>query len=192
MKLLQKNKLSKKIIYKIAQKRTQSLLKKIEPFLKEGDKILDIGAGTCSLCEDLEKKDYQVFPLDVQNLSLIDHINPLIYNGDKIPYENDEFNKALILTVLHHTKDPEKIIKEAKRVAKEIIIIEDVYSNPLHQYITYFFDSLLNFEFFNHPHSNKNNREWQETFEKLGLKLLDTQYHRSFFVFKHATYYLQK
>jgi len=70
-----------------------------------------------------------------------------LYDGKKIPYDDDSFDVALLITVLHHTPHPEKILQEAQRVAKKIVLVEDVYSTVFHKYVTYFFDSLVNFEF---------------------------------------------
>ena len=168
------------------------MVKKIQSFLDKKDLILDIGSGTCNVCEILSNKGYKITPLDVQNLSFVNNMKPVIYDGNKIPFNDNRFDKSLILTVLHHTPEPEKILYEAKRVSKKIIIIEDIYVNWLHKYVTYFFDSLLNLEFAGHPHTNKDDKQWKKTFEKLGLKLIDVKYNYSLLVFKHATYYLEK
>jgi len=192
IQFLQKNKFFRKIIYKAGYARARDMVQKIQSFLDKKDLILDIGSGTCNICEILSNKGYKITPLDVQNLSFVDYMNPIIYDGTKIPFNDDKYDKSLILTVLHHTPEPEKILREAKRVSKRIIIIEDIYTNWLHKYVTYFFDSLLNLEFVGHPHTNKNDKQWKKTFEKLGLKLIDVKYNYSFLVFKHAIYYLEK
>ena len=192
LSFLQKNKFFRRIIYKAGKARAEGMVKKLILFYKKNDIILDIGSGTCNVCEILLQKGYKINPLDVQDLSFVNNLKPILYDGNRIPYDNNKFGIALILTVLHHTPNPEKILKEAKRVSKRIIIIEDVYSNWFHKYITYFFDSLLNLEFIGHPHTNKNDKQWKEAFKKLGLKLIKVKYNRSFLVFKHATYYLKK
>ncbi|KKQ80603.1 MAG: Methyltransferase type 11 [Parcubacteria group bacterium GW2011_GWC2_38_7] len=189
---LQQNKFCKKIIYKIAKGRATDLIGRIKPLLNKSDKILDIGAGTCNVYELLLNENYQVTALDVQNLSFIDNLNPIIYDGVTMPFPDNSFDTAIILTVLHHTPNPELILAEAKRVSKKIIIIEDIYSNIFEKYLTYFFDSLLNFEFAGHPHTNKSDKEWKETFTKLGLKLIASKRKRSLLVFNHATYLLEK
>ena len=192
IQFLQKNKFFRKIIYKTGNARAKDMINKIQAHLKKDDLIVDIGSGTCNICEILLNKGYNIAPLDVQNLSFVNNLKPVIYDGNKIPFNDDQFNKSLILTVLHHTSEPEKILREAKRVSKRIIIIEDIYTNWFHKYVTYFFDSLLNLEFVGHPHTNKNDEQWKKTFEKLGLKLIDAKYNYSLLVFKHATYYLEK
>ena len=192
IKFLQNNKFFRRIIYKVGRARAMEMFNRIAPFLKNKDFILDLGCGTCNVSEVLSESGYKIMLLDIQNLSFVDNMKPIIYDGDRIPFDNNKFDKALILTVLHHTPNPEKILNEAKRVSKGIIIIEDIYSNWLHEYITYFFDSLLNLEFISHPHTNKSDAQWKKTFEKLGLNLIDAKYKYSFLVFKQATYYLEK
>ena len=192
IQFLQKNKHFRKIIYKAGDARARDMIKKIQSFLDKKDLILDIGSGTCNVCEILSNEGFKITPLDVQDLSFVNNMKPVIYDGNNIPFNDDKFDKSLILTVLHHTPEPEKILQEAKRVSKRVICIEDIYINWLHKYVTYFFDSLLNLEFAGHPHNNKNDEQWKKTFEKLGLKLIDVKYNYSFFVFKHATYYLEK
>lgn len=192
IRTLQRNKLLRKIIYRSGDARARDLIRRIQPFLDKEDLILDIGSGTCNICEVLSKKGFKITPLDVQDLSFVDNMKPVIYDGNRIPFNDDVFDKSLLLTVLHHTHEPERILREAKRVSKRIIIIEDIYKNWLHRYVSYFFDSLLNLEFVGHPHNNKNDRQWKETFEHLGLELVDAKYNHSYLVFAHATYYLEK
>ena len=76
--------------------------------------------------------------------------------------------------------------------ASRIIIMEDIYSNSLQKYLTFFVDSLVNLEFSDHPHSNKTDEEWRELFRKNGLKLVDAKYHRFLLFFRQVTYYLEK
>jgi hypothetical protein len=97
-----------------------------------------------------------------------------------------------LITVLHHTKDPVGLLKEASRVSKSVVIMEDIYDNNFQKYLTYFFDSLVNFEFIGHPHSNKSDQEWKKEFRDLNLKLIDTRYGKIWGVFNEAFYYLKK
>lgn len=192
VKFLQENKFFRNIIYKIGKARANDMINKIKPFLNKNDHILDIGAGTCNVCEILLEEGYNATPLDIQNLSFVNKIKPILYDGDKIPFGDNKFDIALIFTVLHHMPYHEKIILEAKRVSKRIIIMEDIYTNIFNKYITYFFDSLVNLEFSGHPHTNKNDKLWKETFDKLRLKIIEARYHSSYLAFRHVAYYLEK
>jgi len=192
VKFLQKNNFFRSVVYKLGKARANDIFGKIKPFLNKKSHILDIGAGTCNVCEILLEEGYNIVPLDIQDLSFVNNIKPILYDGDKIPFDDNKFDIALILMVLHHISYPDRIIEEAKRVSRRIIIMEDIYTNIFHKYITYFLDSLLNLEFIGHPHTNKNNKLWKETFDKLGLKIVEARYSSSYLVLRHATYYLEK
>ena len=192
MNYLQKNIFFRNIIYRIKSKSAKDRIKKIKPYLNKKDKILDIGAGSCIVSEILRREGYDITPIDVNNLSFAKNIKPIIYNGNKIPFKTDEFNVSLILTVLHHTPFPEKILEEAKRISKVIFIIEDIYTNTFNKHMAYFFDNLLNLEFFGCPHTNKTDKEWKGIFSKTGLNLLDAEYYESPLRIKRAVYYLKK
>jgi len=159
--------------FNLAVKRDERMAGLVLPHLSSGEKVLDIGCGLGRVTKIIKDKGYKVTALDVRDLSIVDDICPVIYDGKKLPFADNSFDVSLIVTVLHHTPDPEAILKEAKRVSKKIIIVEDVYKNVFQKHFTFFNDSLLNFEFFGHPHSNKDDLGWKETFEELKLTLLD-------------------
>lgn len=182
----------RELIFKIWLWDAKQKILKIETYLRPDDKIIDVGCGSCSVSFLLRNKGYEVEPIDVRDWSLTDDIVPRIYDGKNIPFEDDAFDVALILTVLHHTPHPVELLKEAKRVAGRIVVIEDIYTNIFQQYLTYFMDSLVNFEFFDHPHTNKDDEGWKEVFGRLGLKLTDSRYARFLLLHKQAAYYLEK
>lgn len=171
--------------------RIQAIFQEIQPFIKKDQKIMDLGSGICYLTKVLQDQGYSVTPVDVRNLSTFREIHPIIYDGEHLPFQDKSFDVILLITVLHHTKNPLQVLQEAKRVAKEVIVIEDIYENNQQKYLTYLMDSTLNLEFFNHPHSNKDDIEWKQTFGQLGFKLVKAQYHSFWKFFLSATYYLR-
>ena len=174
----------------MCEKRANNSYNEIKEYLSKDDKILDIGSGTCNICQILKNNLYNCTAVDIKNKSILSNITPIIYDGKKLPFKDKSYDVALLLTVLHHTSNPESILKEAKRVAKRIIIIEDVYLNIFHKYLTFFIDSLSNFEFTKHPHSNKKDIEWKNLFNKLGLSLVDVKKNHCFFMIIQRRYYL--
>lgn len=180
------------LIFKLWLRDAQYKIRRIGKYLSCNEKLLDIGAGSGSVCLLLMRLGYNITALDVRDRSLTEEVNPSIYDGDKLPYEDGYFDTALILTVLHHTYDPRNILLEAKRVAGKIIILEDVYQNIFQKYLTYTVDSILNLEIFDHPHNNKNDREWKKLFRELNLSLKDSKQERFLFFFRQAVYYLEK
>lgn len=192
IRFLQKTNFLKELVYRVSFSRAKKIIRQIGPDLKKGNKILDIGSGTCAVCEILQSKGYETTPLDVADLSFNKNIKPILYDGEKIPFADNKFDVSLIITVLHHSSNPRKILKEAQRVSKKIIVVEDIYRNSLHKFLTYFFDSILSLHFLNHPHNNKDDKEWKKTFKDLRFKLIKAKYMRVFLVFDLAIYHLEK
>jgi SAM-dependent methyltransferase len=184
--------LLRRCLYRLGTWRVKEKLIELEPYFNTRENILDIGSGNCLLCHELTIRNYSVTALDVDNFSFVDDINPVIYDGFNIPFADERFSLALLVTVLHHTRNPERVLSEAMRVAKRIIVIEEIYSNIGDKWLTYFIDSVFNLEFVNHPHSNKTDTAWQDAFKQLGLKLLHVKYSRSIWVLKRVTYVLEK
>lgn len=165
---------------------------RIKPFLRKSDKVLDFGTGFGIFYKLLVKHKYNTTSLDVGNFSLFEDVDPLIYDGRTIPFKKDEFDVACVISVLHHTPDPYHLLKELKRVSKRIIIVEDVYDSSFQKYLTFVMDSIANFEFVGHPHSNKSEKEWEACFAKLGLKVEKKETYRFWKLFKGAAYHLTR
>lgn len=172
--------------------RANEILGRIARYLKEGDRILDIGSGNCTVARGLKDSGYKVTLLDVIDKSMYSDFRPMIYDGEDIPFPDNSFDVALLITVLHHTKEPIEILKEAARVAPRIIVMEDLYEGPFQKYLTFAMDSFLNREFFGHPHTNMTERGWENTFNKLGLKILDRNSHNFGKFFTSGTFYLER
>lgn len=184
------------VLYQVCRFRAEGVVGWFGRYLQSGDKVLDIGAGSCNIVEVLQDKGFDATPLDLRNVSLVPSIQPVLYDGRHIPFEDKSFDVALLVFILHHTSEPEAIIKEASRVARRLVVIEDIYRGPVHKRVTFFFDSLLNWEWKGHPHSNRSDREWKATFTRLGLSLQHARYRSSrrslsCGLLKHAIYYLQ-
>ena len=112
---------------------------------------------------------HQVSALDVANQSLTDSVVPQLFDGKSIPFDDSSFDVALLLTVLHHCHDPDRLLGEASRVARQVFVIEDVYRGRLQKALTLAADSVLNVEFRGHPHNNRSVDQWLATFERLAL-----------------------
>lgn len=170
--------------------RAEELVNRFIPFIGKGNSVLDIGCGTGNVCECLRNRGLKVTPLDVRNLSFVDDLSPVLYDGRSMPFPDVAFDVGLLITVLHHTPDPLAVLKEAARVCRRLVIIEDIFESAPQKYLTFVMDSLLNLEFSGHPHSNKSDRGWRDAFAALGLTVVHATYNRSVLVFRHATYVL--
>lgn len=166
-------------------------LRRIKEHLSIDDSIIDIGTGNGALASLLLHSKYKLTTLDVQNKSRFPKIRPIVYDGTVMPFEDCQFDTALLITMLHHTPNPQDILFEAKRISSKIVIIEDVYRNQLQKCLTKLVDSIVNWEFRGHPHTNKSDKEWLQLFKELGLKLEYKNEQRFFLLFRQVTYVLK-
>jgi len=152
---------------------------------------IEIGSGPGSVLDVMREQDYEVDGLDIRDSSFRQDLRPILYDGESMPFAIEAYHTALLPTILHHTPDPEHIIKEAARISRRLIIIEDVYENRFMEWLTKRFDSLMNLEFKGHPHSNRTDQEWQDTFRRLGLSIKYKSVNRIAGIFKQAIYVLE-
>lgn len=175
------------------KKNVEKLIEEIKSYLSKKERILDLGSGTCMFTKVLREKGYNITPVDIKNKSYYTSIVPIVYNGKKLPFPDKSFDICLIIAVLHHTQNPEMVLREAVRVtSKKIIILEDLYTNTIQKYYTFAVDSLLNKEFIGHPHANKDDDGWHRLFQRLGLKLEKSTYSQAYGFLRNVIYYLKR
>lgn len=186
--ILWENSFFKKLYSNSIPSRVKIKRDRIASRLQSGEKIIDIGTGNGGLCNSLMKLGHDVTPVDVKDRSFFKNVKPNVYDGVKLPYAEDEFDVALLITVLHHTPDPRAILKEALRVAPRVVIMEDIYRNPVQKHLTFFTDSLVNLEFADHPHTNKDDDGWRQLFDELGLRLVSREDFRTLLFYRQVIY----
>ncbi len=175
---------------KWAMRRAEVKRIRLLPFLTKGEVVLEVGSGNGALSVLLGNEGMHMQPLDIADKSLFEMVNVEVYNGEKFPYTEKQFDVCQLITMLHHTTNAEELILEAKRVSNRIIVMEDIYEGSFQKYVTCFTDSLVNWEFYGHPHTNLTDFEWRELFERNGLVVEKTEYYRFLIFFKQVTYVL--
>ena len=180
-------------VVRLHQKKVKYLYGLIAPFLKKGGKIMDLGCGSGELTKKISDLGFQITAVDVVNKVKVAGVEPVIYDGKKLPFGDKEFDQVLLITVLHHVPEYRELLKEVGRVSREVIIVEDVFENWWDRVNIWFWDSLLNLEFFGHPHNNKNDEGWKRVFRELGWKLREERQGTTrelIYAFKQRAYWL--
>ena len=162
-----------RIFSKIYERAAQKMCLDCQDFIKKDSIILDLGCGAGIIGMTFQDffqakligadiKDNRIFPIPFK-----------IINGETLPFSENSFDVVLINYVLHHSKNPISLLKEAKRVSSKIIIYEDLPEGFLSKLICkihgIFFNKFFKIEnqaFF------KTSKDWREIFEKLGLKTI--------------------
>lgn len=124
---------------------------------------------------------YNASGVDVVNLSFYKDIQPVIYNGKKLPFKNNEFDVVTIIGVLHHCglKDEnKKVLAEAMRVSKRVILIDDSYRNRLERRIISNNDQFSNGEYWEHVYLKNN--EWFDFFYKMKWRVVFAKQYSQF------------
>lgn len=170
----------------------QNKKKRFDKLLNPGSHVLDIGSGYGLVTQVLASDGHRTLAVDVADQSVLPTQKPIVYNGRELPFLDHIFDYGLLLTVLHHTSEPEKVLAEAARVCEKVIVIEDVFQNTVQEKLTHWADSFFNFEFKGHPHSNKNREGWKKACQALGLQLEVIRSDRFLLFFRQETYLIQK
>ncbi len=181
----------RRFVLRASAARTDEVLRDILGAIRPGDRVLDIGAGTCAIAAGLRARGFDVVPVDVQDFSCVEDLRARLYDGVTLPFPDGAFDVALLVTVLHHVADPDALLAEAGRVARVVVVQEDVYEGRLQRYLTYTMDSLSNLEFVGHPHTNREDVAWRRSFDKLGFRMLSARAKRFWRIFASVTYVLQ-
>jgi SAM-dependent methyltransferase len=160
-----------RLFSKIYETGAKRMCSDCQDFIERGCRILDLGCG--SGIAALKFRDFfeaEVVGADIQDDRIV-NIPFKIFDGKTLPFKNDSFDITLMNYVLHHCTDPERLLKEAKRVSRKIIIFEDLPEGffaklrcKLHQ-LTFFGGGRGKFNF-------KTSKEWESLFQRLNFKII--------------------
>ena len=176
--------------------RSKLIVKHFKPWLRQRQKVLDIGCGTGITTEAIaDNLKVDIACCDVENY-LISGISVPFHKISKrgnFPFKDEMFEVAMLNDVLHHVDKPYQIhlIKEALRVAKKVLIFE---AEPTLS--AKFFDTLLNkfhYAFLDAPLTFRSGKDWEELFHLLGLRCRIKKVERPFwYPFSHIAILLER
>jgi len=155
--------------------RQSKLKERIAPFLHDVGTVLDVGTKDGRLAYELMKiTECHMTGLDVyiQPQSYIDVHH---YDGGVFPFSDNSFDCVLMIDMLHHTEDMDKMLAEACRVARRFVIIKDHYWETRLDLIALHVGDFLANVPYNVPLTYNYNRlaEWMSLFKRHKLEEID-------------------
>ncbi len=173
--------------------RAEKLVDLFDAHLKDGQKIIDIGAGSCLVAREISKKGIQIVPVDVIDYNRTD-LDLMIFDGERLPFEDNSFDISLLIFVLHHCDFPIRVLREAIRVSEKIIVMEDIYYSGGERIFLKIWDFITNlFASENMPFNFRNKKGWRSLFRQLGLVVLEERdFTSSGGLINHSLFILRK
>lgn len=113
-------------------RRIQILAARIAELLPRSGRVLDVGCGDGSLARAIceLRPDVHIEGIDVLVRDKT-WIPVRSFDGERIPFADASFDVVMFVDVLHHTNDPQVLLREAKRVAAQSVVIKDHTRNGL-------------------------------------------------------------
>jgi len=150
--------------------RLRLIIQAYKSWLKKNENCLDVGCGDGIISENLIRHfNNQITGCDI--LSYLVKDIPFVYMNkkDKLPFPNNKFDVCLFNDVLHHMgkEDQIKVLKEALRVAKRVLIFED--KPTLLGKTADILANLMHNRNMNVPLTFRGISEWEEVFKNLGV-----------------------
>ncbi len=159
----------------VADRRVDILTNHLLTFLPEMVPLrgLDIGCGPGTVASKMQhqRKDLRFIGIDTLSRPSC-AIEMIQYDGQAIPFPDKYFQFAMLIDVLHHTEDPEKVLAEAIRVSQQFILIKDhICNSVLDKYLLRFMDWIGNRAHgVSLPYNYLSDEQWQFLYHKVGVK----------------------
>jgi len=121
--------------------RVGSLIASFASVIKPHSCIIDIGAGKGLLAQEMARQfDARVTMVDVAQYNQT-NLPLTVCDSRALAFADNSFDYALLSFVLHHTPKPDIILREALRVAREVIVIENDVRSRWRSALTRLIDS---------------------------------------------------
>ncbi|MHC4985339.1 MAG: methyltransferase domain-containing protein [Planctomycetota bacterium] len=140
--------------------------------------LLDIGCGDGTIAKGVADRREGLSPFGVDVLARPEVAIPMeVFDGKRLPFDDDHFDAAMIVDVLHHCDDANIMLAEAARVSRRMVLIKDhAAATAMGRAILRFMDWVGNR---GHGVRLVDNywsfKQWQQAFQRHGLTMIDSR-----------------
>ena len=142
--------------------------------LPHGARVLDVGCGDGHIAGAVmaRRPDLEIRGIDVLRRAQT-AIPVELFDGQRLPFADGEFDCVSFVDVLHHTEDPSILLREAARVSRAAVLVKDHLCESSSARVRLrFMDWVGNAR---HgvalPYNYWSKRKWQDAFSSLRLDL---------------------
>lgn len=159
----------------VKRRRVRALARSLAGVIPSNASVLDVGCGDGRLAEEIVRQRPDV---RIEGIEVVERANARIhvslFDGMRLPFPDERFDAVLFADVLHHTHHAENLLREARRVARDAIVIKDHCADGfLARPTLRFMDRVGNARFgVALPHLYLRWSEWQQMFSRLGMQLV--------------------
>lgn len=165
---------------KIYKKTCWLMRLEMAPFIKKGERVLDVGSGRGYIAWEIQERlKAKVTAVDVVDLGKTG-MAVVLFDGKKLPFAENSFEVVIFSYVLHHAgPNQRELLREAKRVSKSrVIIFEDEAVGGFGELFTSC--HRFAYDFLNDIKGNNacvfhSVAEWEKIFKRMGFKVLEKQ-----------------
>ena len=158
----------------VVDRRVEVLCRHLTPLVPQQARVLDVGCGDGPLSSVLLRRRPDIV---LQGIDVLIRDRTRIpvqpFDGRILPFGDACFDAVVLVDTLHHSADPRALLAEARRVARQVILIKDHLREGLLARPTLrFMDRVGNAR---HgvalPYAYWPKQRWLDTFESLGLRV---------------------
>jgi SAM-dependent methyltransferase len=157
----------------VFSRRVRVLAKHLSEMLPKNASVLDVGAGDGTIARLVmnARPDLTIRGVDILARKE-SHIPVTLFDGTTLPFADGEFDAAMMVDVLHHAAQQERLLSEMRRVVKRAIVIKDhVVQGVLARQTLAFMDWVGNARFgVSLPYSYWTAQQWDRAFATLRLR----------------------
>lgn len=116
------------LLQQVLESRGRQKWKRLETHAPPCRRLLDLGAGEGYVGRAAQRATHaEVVLADVADFNRTP-LPLVVYDGRRLPFEDDAFDVTLLVFVLHHATDPAVVLREARRVTRHrVLVLESVF-----------------------------------------------------------------